>query len=555
MIKVPVCIIGCGPIGLTGALLLSRFGIDSLLIERRGEVNTHPRSRFVDTNTMEIMRFLGLEKAVEETGLGPDWTECNRWFSALTGQQIAAIASPTFHTVPRSTSPTLPVMTCQDYVENILLDEARADGRIELRYRTEAVEVSQDDDGTTVVIRDLASGEQSTVRADYAVGTDGPHSFAREAIGSVLETAPLATFMQDVIFEADLSKYVEGRKGGLLYNATPSGMLVFQPLNGIRRWRCQIPNADNEQLSEADTISRIQEAVGTDDEVPISITSTGMWRPTPGCVDALSRCRVFLAGDAAHISVPTGGMGNNIGFAGIRNLTWKIAYVLKGLAPPEILDTYHTEHRPIALERIAVGVKTTECMAQIFMAFYAGNDTAEAVRNTQQYADYDGVLLGFELASALIAKNAEPPPAVGNPTIDFVPAVRAGRRAPHVWVDEKQGQSVLDWFGMEYVLVGGASIAAERWRKAVERVADRTGFPLCWRQLPDPEAAPYDPLGLALIRPDGIIADCWNDADVGDQEVEARLRRQLPLRPSSEAPRSEGVPPSIRIPQPPGSSV
>ncbi len=140
-INVPVCIIGCGPIGLTGALLLSRFGINSLLIERRGEVNTHPRSRFVDTNTMELMRFLGLEKAVEETGLGPDWTECNRWFSALTGQQIAAIPSPTFHTLPRSTSPTMPVMTCQDYVENILIAEARGDERIELRYRTEAVEV------------------------------------------------------------------------------------------------------------------------------------------------------------------------------------------------------------------------------------------------------------------------------------------------------------------------------------------------------------------------------------------------------------------------------
>ena len=531
-INVPVCIIGCGPIGLTGALLLSKFGINSLLIERRSEVNTHPRSRFVDTNTMELMRFLGLEKAVEETGLGPDWTEYNRWFSALTGQQIAAIPSPTFHTVPRSTSPTMPVMTCQDYVENILLDEARGDERIELRYRTEAVEVNQDEDGTTVVIRDLPSGETSTVRADYTVGTDGPHSFAREAIGSALETAPLATFMQDVIFDADLSKYVEGRKGGLLYNATASGMLVFQPLNGIRRWRCQIPNADNQPLTEAETVRRIREAVGTEDEVPIRITSTGMWRPTPGCVDALSRGRVFLAGDAAHISVPTGGMGNNIGFAGIRNLAWKLAYVLKGLAPPEVLDTYHVEHRPIALERIAVGVKTTECMAQIFMAFYAGKDTSDAVRNTQQYGDYDGVLLGFEMASRLIAKNTEPSPAVENPTIDFVPAVRAGRRAPHVWIDERQGESVLDWLGLEYVLIGGTSVAAERWREAVRKTADRTGLPLHWQQLPEPEAAPYEPLGLVLVRPDGIIADCWHDADVGDQEVEARLRRQLPLRSS-----------------------
>ena len=96
MINVPACIVGCGPIGLAGALLLSRFGIDTLLIERRSAVNTHPRSRFVDTNTMELMRFLGLEKAIEETGLGPDWTACNRWLSALTGDQIAAIPCPTF---------------------------------------------------------------------------------------------------------------------------------------------------------------------------------------------------------------------------------------------------------------------------------------------------------------------------------------------------------------------------------------------------------------------------------------------------------------------------
>ena len=528
MINVPVCIVGCGPIGLAGALLLSRLGINSLIIEKRGSVNTHPRSRFVDTNTMELMRLLGVEKAVEDTGLGPDWTQCNRWFSALTGQQIAAIPSPTFHTVPRSTSPTMPVMTCQDYVENVLLSKVHGDPRIELRYRTEAVDLAQDDDGTTVAIKDLESGTEETVRAAYTLGTDGPHSFVRDAIGSVLDASPLPTFAQDVIFEADLSEYVRDRKGALLYNATPSGMLVFQPLNGITRWRCQITKQDAELFSEAETIDRIRQAVGAGDEVPISITSTGMWRPTPGCVDHLSRGRVFLAGDAAHISVPTGGMGNNIGFAGIRNLAWKLAYVLKGIAPSEILDTYHIEHRPCALQRVATGVHTTQCMVRIFQAFYGGQDTSQAVHDTRLYADYDGVLLGFELESALIAENSEPPPAVENPTSDFVPAVRAGRRAPHVWVDEQQGLSVLDWFGDEYVLLAGSAVAAGRWREAVRRVADG-GFPVGWRQFPAPEAAPYDPEGLVLVRPDGIIAAFWGDADVADADVEARLRKQLPV--------------------------
>ena len=534
MIHVPVCIVGCGPIGLAGALLLARFGIDSLLIERRDEINTHPRSRFVDTNTMELMRLLGVEKAVEATGLGPDWTAYNRWSSALTGQQIAAIPSPTFHTVPRSTSPTMPVMTCQDYVENVLLGEARSSGHIEFRYRTEAIDVTQDEDGTTVVIRNLDTGVESTVRAGYTLGADGPHSFVRESIGSVLQTAPLATYSQDVIFEADLSAYVGERKGGLLYIATPSGVLIFQPLNGITRWRCQIPTAESDPLPEDQTIARIREAVGTDDEVPISITSTGLWRPTPGCVDRLSSGRVFLAGDAAHVAVPTGGMGNNIGFAGIRNLAWKIAYVLKGVSPPDILDTYHDEHRPIALQRVATGVATTESMARIFFAFYAGEDTAAAVRDTRQYADHDGVLLGFEVESSLIAENAVPPPALENPTIDFVAAIRAGRRAPHVWVDERHGRSVLDWFGTDYVLLGGAAVDAGRWRRAVAGIADSAGFPVRWEQLPKADAAPYDPSGLALIRPDGIIADCWNDADVPAADAEVRVRRRLPLAARSD---------------------
>ena len=72
MIQTPVLVIGCGPIGITGALILARHGVRSVLIERRGEMNTHPRSRFVDTNTMELMREFGVEKAVEQTGLGPD---------------------------------------------------------------------------------------------------------------------------------------------------------------------------------------------------------------------------------------------------------------------------------------------------------------------------------------------------------------------------------------------------------------------------------------------------------------------------------------------------
>ena len=529
MKKTPVCIIGAGPIGLAGTILLARLGIDCVLIERRSEVNTHPRSRFVDTNTMELMRLFGIEKEVEETGLGPDWTEYNRWFNALVKEQIAAIPSPTFHTVPRTTSPTMPVMTCQDYVENVLLTQVHGNEHIELCYRTEVVELTQDESGTTVAVRNLESGEETTIRADYTIGSDGPHSFVRQVIGSTLEAEPLPLYSQDVIFEADLSEYVEGRKGGLLYNVTPHGVLVFQPLNGVTRWRCQIFTQDTEPLPDDETIERIREAVGTEDEVPISITSTGMWQPTPGCVDRLAQDRIFLAGDAAHVTVPTGGMGNNIGFAGIRNLTWKLAFVLKGLAPPDILKTYEPEMRPCALLRIETGLQTTRGMAGIFSGYLAGEDTSDAVYATRQYADYDGVILGFEHESALIAQNPEPPPAVDNSTIDFVPAVRAGRRAPHAWVNESEGHSVLDWFGWQYVLVAGASVSIDRWRLAVDDLRRTSEYPIELQQLPATGIEPYGDQGLVLVRPDGIIADYWNDFDVSDDSTGARLRDFLPM--------------------------
>ena len=524
-IKVPVCIIGCGPIGLAGALLLAKFGVRSLIVERRGEVNTHPRSRFVDTNTMELMRVLGVEKAVEDTGLGPEWTKCNRWLTALTQEEVAAIPSPTFHTVPRATSPTMPVMTCQDYVENVLLSRVHEEDAITLRYRTEATAINDDGERVEVIIQDLETGAETLVEAAYVLGTDGPHSFARTVIGSEMQATPRPQYSQDVIFEADLSAYVAGRKAALLYNLTVSGVLVFQPLNGVTRWRCQIFKPDPDLLSDEETIARIREAIGVED-IPIAITSTGIWQPTPGCVDRLGRGRVFLAGDAAHVSLPTGGMGNNIGFAGIRNLTWKLAYVLKGLAPADLLETYQIEHRPLALQRIAVGVKTTEYMGSFIGAYYKGEDVAPGVKLSQQYGDYDGALLSFELKSSLIAAERDEPPAVEDTTIDFVPCVRAGRRAPHVWVDEAANQSVLDWFGTDYVLVVGSAVAAERWQAAVTDIA--RSFPVVLHRLPE-EQRPYDEDALVLVRPDGVIADWWRAADIGEGDETARLSAHLPL--------------------------
>lgn len=506
MADVPVCVIGCGPIGLTSALLLSRHGVQMLLVERRSELNTHPRSRFVDTNTMELMREFGIEKMVEETGLGPAWTKYIRWSDDLATEAYAALESPTFLTVPGPDSPCLPVMTVQDEVEKALMACVVADPNITVHFDTEVIELSQDDEQTALVLRDTQTDERRTVTATYTIGADGPGSMTRAVIGTELDGSPQPVHMQDVIFHADLSPYVGDRKASLLYTQPEAGLLIFQPLDGVRRWRCQVSIGQPDMISEEAIRARILASIGTTDDVDLDIRSMRMWQPTPGCTTHFAKGRIFLAGDAAHVSVPTGGLGNNGGFSGARNLAWKLAYVLRGLAPASILDTYEEEHRPVALERIAYGVATTAVMGRMIIGHRTGDDIAHAIEGTRRYADYDHLLRGYELSSTLIAPNDDPAPVYENEAREFRPLVRNGWRAPHVWVDDAHSESVLDWFGRGYVLLLGPECDRGSWDAAVAALPEG-GVPLEVRQLPATmPSAPYEADGVVLIRPDAVIA-------------------------------------------------
>jgi 2-polyprenyl-6-methoxyphenol hydroxylase-like FAD-dependent oxidoreductase len=529
-ISVPVCIIGCGPIGLTGALLLSRFGIKTLLLERRDALNSHPRSRFVDTNTMELLRELGIDKAVEKTGLGPEWTACNRWCDALTRNEYACIPSPTFHAIARDSSPCVPVMTAQDLVEQALIKLIDGDPNIDLRFQTTASELRQDQSGTYLTLRNTDTGVQTAVTAQFTIGADGPGSMTRAVIGAELNADPRPINSQDVIFDADLSSYVNERKGALLYN-TPAPLkgVIFQPLDGKRRWRCQVVVPTPELIPEEAIRNRICEALGTQDHVPMTIQSMRLWQPTPGCTTHFSQGRIFLAGDAAHISIPTGGMGNNTGFSGIRNLAWKLAFVIRGVSNPDLLETYNEEHRPLALERIDLGTRIFDAMGPMMMRQMLGEDISEQVEATGIYGNYDGALMGFELRSRLIAANEGDPPPVVDPVKDFVPAVRSGRRAPHLWLDQAHRLSVLDYFGRDYVLLLGPGTSCDEHISAVNTLIER-GFPVKAQQLPAlGNNALYPNDTAVLVRPDGIVADHWCGSELAESNVTARLAGVLPL--------------------------
>ena len=131
-------------------------------------------------------------------------------------------------------------MTVQDEVENALMTQVVADPNITLHFDTEVVELSQTEQETMLVLHDIKSGERRTVTAAYTLAADGPASGTRQVIGAKLDASPQSVHMQDVIFHAELSQYVGERKGALLYTQPPEGITIFQPLDGLRRWRCQV---------------------------------------------------------------------------------------------------------------------------------------------------------------------------------------------------------------------------------------------------------------------------------------------------------------------------
>ncbi len=509
MANTSVLIVGGGPAGLTLSLLLSRLGVSHVLVDRRPDTSNHPRGRLYDICTLELFRQFGVQAEVEETGAGPRWTEYNRWFENLSRPEIAHVHTSSFHSVPTAKSPTMPVMSSQDYVEDILLRRARSFAAADIRFHTEAGNIVQDADGCRGSIRNLDTGETTEVSAAYIVAADGVNSSIREQIDLPMGGDPIDVYMQDVLFHADLSEWFAGNEGGVVLVAHAMGGGGFQPIDGKMRYRAQIADFPRDRkITDAYCIDWIKSAMGTDKDIDIEVQSVRPWRYIAGMARGFRRGRTILVGDAAHAFLPTGGLGSNAGLQGVRNLAWKLAFVLKGVSPEWLLDTYFEEQGTLAATRIEQSLRISRLTAPLLSAHFGGRDTTEQKSALKLWGDYDGLILGFEHRSPLCLAEHAPAPHEGDPIRDFVPAVHSGRRAPHLWLDSAHERSSLDWFNTDYVVISGGGVDEAPWTEAASKLAG-SGFPIRTERLPGDDVAPWSQDEIVLVRPDGIVAAHW----------------------------------------------
>lgn len=510
MRQIPVLIVGGGPIGLSMAILLERFGIDCMVVERSPTVTNHPKARGLNPRTMEIFRVWGIDEPIRAGGLGRE-ADVVHWCESLSGPILGST-----HPEGAVSGPSPKSMVAQNVIEDCLVAALSDTRHVEMHRLTEMLSLEQDETGATARLRDLATGEEADIRAQYVIACDGASSGIRRNLGIAMDGPPELARYANHYFSADLSEFPHLRGALAVLVVPPEPDAPIMQLLGAnpdcnRFLYMQKLDGEADQPISEEALRTLFRAQWGLPDLAIERISVLVWRMSAQVASRFRDGRVFLAGDAAHRFPPTGGMGLNSGVQDVHNLAWKLAFVLKGQAEPAILDTYETERRPIAVSNTNWSAGNFDRLSRTARALRNRNaDPAgwrAALIDMDNHLHSDGQSLGYIYEDGAIVDDGSPMPPVDHRY--YWPTDRPGARFPHMWLDAGWTRSTLDWFDTRFVLVCGPK--ATGWELAGQELAGRDELPLAVKTLKIMTGPlSISPDGAVLVRPDGHVA--WRAA-------------------------------------------
>jgi 2-polyprenyl-6-methoxyphenol hydroxylase-like FAD-dependent oxidoreductase len=353
-VDAPVIIVGGGPVGLSLALGLARYGTASLVLERNFEPVKESRAAVIWPRTQEILRDWD---AYEPLRAAARFTRVLRAVNALTQTTIATID---FSVIDDICDDPGALLLPQSETERVLRELVAKHSLCELRTGVTVTGIQQLHDGAEVRF----DGPQGAgvLSASFVVGADGAHGIVRNAIGQSLLGMTYASrvVVSDEVVDAPLSEDVRTRLD------LPGLRMAVRFAE--RTWRviASIPR----ELEDADALApsahraRVCELFG---DIPCTTEWSAVFRIHRRQAASFVVGRVVLAGDAAHMNSPAGGQGMNAGIQDAANLAWKLAYGLRSerCAQP-LLNSYDGERREIISDTVE---RTTDRMTRVGISF------------------------------------------------------------------------------------------------------------------------------------------------------------------------------------------
>ncbi len=562
-----VLVIGTGPAGATTALALATYGIRVRVVTMFNFLANSPRAHITNQRAMEVFRDLGIEEAINKQATSWEHMGDTLITTSLIGEEIARLRTWGSGEARKGDyiqgSPCPMADIIQPLMEPILVQHAAERGA-QISFNTEYLSHVQDDEGVTVTLKDVLTGREYTVRASYLVGADGARSKVAQDIDLPIEGEMSRAGTAYVIFNADLSRYVEHRPSVLQWIANPLagfGEIGLGLLRAVRPWNQWIAgwgfdmSKGEPDFSREHVMQRIRALVG-DSDLEVEIEKNSTWYVNQAYATHYSKGRVHCGGDAVHRHPPSSGLGSNTSVQDGFNLAWKLAYVIKGYASEALLKSYSDERAPVGKQivlranqsradyapfkdcfKMNQGVDTLEQLLERMRApTPEGVETRKLLQKALELKDYEFNAQGVELnqryeSSAVIADESAGEEYWAKDKQLYLQATsRPGAKLPHAWLVDKNGlrTSTLDVTGKgKFSLVTG--LAGQAWVRAARELnlpflrtvvtggEGSADYYMDWQRIREIEEA-----GAILVRPDGYVAwrqpeAVWSDSDALNQ--------------------------------------
>jgi 2-polyprenyl-6-methoxyphenol hydroxylase-like FAD-dependent oxidoreductase len=475
----PVLVAGAGPVGMTIALELARYGVPVRIVDKAAQRTDKSKALVIWSRTLELLDRGGGSAPFVDAG-----------FKALAVNFIAgdkAIGRVSMGGV--QTPYPFGLMLPQSETER-LLEERLRDLGVAVERRVELTTFKSNTDGVEAVLRH-ADGREEAVSSDWLVGCDGAHSTVRHGVGATFTGKTMDSDW--MLADVHMTGYPFPDSETSVYWDRDGVFVIFPISPGRYRVIADLP-ASGAEHPHTPTLEQVQAII--DQRGPSGLKAFDpIWlagfRINGRKVASYRWGRVFLAGDAAHVHSPAGGQGMNTGMQDAFNLAWKLALVVRGMCAENLLDSYSPE-------RSGVGDLVLKAADRLTAIGTIRNPVAQSVRNLVGH-----VMLGLSPVQHALADTMTevtigyPESPLNGPSL--------GGAGP------KPGERVIPIAGQVPVGSGGTPLLA----LFAEKTDSTADLVRRFQGLLDPDIRPaFHDGGIWLVRPDGYVACSSRDTDV-----------------------------------------